>query len=394
MRKKVTFLFILLTLPFLILAQSGSATEEPSSIGSVEVATSTPRVMPSSSVTLPKEESVSMSTSTGPSSSTGETPEPIINAMELPRSMSLLTLVGLAALTGLVAFLLYGVYKLKTKKESKNDSDKDKENDKSRCFDIKKLMDQKLEEITDLKSQLEDRVKDKTRAEIKEIIKETQFAEMLSIVEAGEKEYKRLKSLFDQCMIEFGADKKRVFIVHGWSGHPQEGWFPWLKKELEKLGYEVFVPAMSNNDSPVIEEWVSHLAKIVGKPDEATFFVGHSIGCQTILRYIDTLPENTKVGGAIFIAGWFNLENMEDEKEEETARPWIERPINLKKVKDILLSSALIISDNDPYGAFIENKKKFTELGSKIIVLHNAGHITEEDGYVELKEALEEFENL
>ena len=37
---------------------------------------------------------------------------------------------------------------------------------------------------------------------------------------------------------------KRVFVVHGWDGHPAEGWFPWLKKELEKRGYLVNVLRM------------------------------------------------------------------------------------------------------------------------------------------------------
>ena len=32
--------------------------------------------------------------------------------------------------------------------------------------------------------------------------------------------------------------KKRVFIVHGWDGYPEEVWFPWLKKELEAKGFE------------------------------------------------------------------------------------------------------------------------------------------------------------
>ena len=27
---------------------------------------------------------------------------------------------------------------------------------------------------------------------------------------------------------------KRAFIIHGWDGYPAEGWFPWLKRELEK----------------------------------------------------------------------------------------------------------------------------------------------------------------
>ena len=26
---------------------------------------------------------------------------------------------------------------------------------------------------------------------------------------------------------------RRVFIIHGWGGYPEEGWFPWLKKELK-----------------------------------------------------------------------------------------------------------------------------------------------------------------
>ena len=83
--------------------------------------------------------------------------------------------------------------------------------------------------------------------------------------------------------------QKRVFIVHGWDGHPKEGWFPWLKQELEKHGFDVFVPQMPEPIMPKIEAWVSHLAGIVNKPDKNTCFVGHSIGCQAILRYLETL---------------------------------------------------------------------------------------------------------
>src|SRR3989344_2952524 len=96
---------------------------------------------------------------------------------------------------------------------------------------------------------------------------------------------------------------KRVFVIHGWGGGPEEGWFPLLKNELQGHGLEVIVPAMPNTDNPKIEEWVSSLAKMVGQPDENTFFVGHSIGCQAILRYIESI--NKKVGGAVFVAGWF-----------------------------------------------------------------------------------------
>ena len=172
----------------------------------------------------------------------------------------------------------------------------------------------------------------------------------------------------------------------------QGDWRPWLKSELEKLGYEVLLPDMPDIDTPVIDKWVGKLAEVVGVPDSNTYFIGHSIGCQTILRYLQTI--DAPVGGALFVAGWFNLENLEDKETEETARPWLGTPIDIKKVKTVLPKSTLVISDNDPFGAFEENKKKFGELGSKIVILHNAGHIAEGDGFLEAPVLLEQFKSL
>ncbi len=173
---------------------------------------------------------------------------------------------------------------------------------------------------------------------------------------------------------------------------PEGDWRPWLRSELEKLGYEVLVPEMPDMDTPVIEKWVGKLVEVVDTPDSNTYFVGHSIGCQVILRYLETI--DTPVGGAIFVAGWFTLENLEDRETEQIAKPWIETPIDIEKVKLVLPKSTLVISDNDPYGAFEENKSKFSALGSKIVVLHNAGHITADDGFTESTEILEEVKKI
>lgn len=165
---------------------------------------------------------------------------------------------------------------------------------------------------------------------------------------------------------------KRIILVHGWGGSPKSDWFPWLSRELDKFGYEVIVPAMPETNAPEIETWVNNLARVMGTPDIDTYFVGHSIGCQTIMRYLETI--NTSVGGAIFVAGWFNLENMESEEEEKIADPWLKTVVDLEKVKKVLPQSTLIISDNDPYGAFEENKEKFSPLITKQVVLLGRGH--------------------
>ncbi|OGN15141.1 MAG: hypothetical protein A3J47_01435, partial [Candidatus Yanofskybacteria bacterium RIFCSPHIGHO2_02_FULL_43_22] len=142
--------------------------------------------------------------------------------------------------------------------------------------------------------------------------------------------------------------KKRVFIIHGWEGYPEENWFPWLKKELEAKGFEVFVSQMPDADNPRIEKWIPAIAKIVGTADENTYFVGHSMGCQAVARYLETLPKNAKVGGAIFVAGFFKrLTGLGEEPNfEEVEREWLGTPLDLEKAKNHLSESVAIFSDD------------------------------------------------
>ncbi len=181
----------------------------------------------------------------------------------------------------------------------------------------------------------------------------------------------------------------RVFVVHGWGGYPEEGWLPWLKKELVAKDFVVEVPAMPDSENPKIETWVPHLARLVGRPDEHTYFVGHSIGCQTIIRYIQTLPIGTKIGGAVFVAGWYNLRNLETEEEKIIVSPWVNEPRDDKKIRSVINKAIAIFSDNDPV-VLPENQQSWKELvGAKIIIEHDKGHFSGSDGITELPSALQ-----
>lgn len=187
---------------------------------------------------------------------------------------------------------------------------------------------------------------------------------------------------------------KRVFIIHGWDGYPEEGWFPWLKKELVAKGFEVFVPAMPETSCPKIETWIPFLQKLVGEVDEQTYFVGHSIGCQAILRYLQTLPENKKVGGVVMVAGWVSMTPMSirDEEEKRIVRPWLETPLDFAKIKNATNKITAFLSDNDPYVP-PENGKIYQEkLGAKVIVEKGMGHFTGgDDKITELPNVLTEI---
>lgn len=184
---------------------------------------------------------------------------------------------------------------------------------------------------------------------------------------------------------------KRVIIVHGWDGYPEKGWFPWLKKELKDKGFEVIVPQLPDPSSPRIYNWVPVLASTADKVDENTYFVGHSMGCQTIARFLETLPEGVKVGGVVFVAGFFKrLTGLEDDPAvQETDKHWLGAPINFEKIKKHLSKSIAIFSNDDPWVP-LDNQDDFRDkLGSKIIIEHGMGHFSGSTGTTELLVALD-----
>lgn len=181
----------------------------------------------------------------------------------------------------------------------------------------------------------------------------------------------------------------RVFIIHRWDGSPETDWCPWLKTELESRGAQVVVPQLPDAENPRISTWVSAVANAVGAPDASTYFVGHSLGCQAIARYLVTLPTDVVVGGAVFVAGYFKrLAGLEDNASvHEVAHHWMDTPLDLSQVRSHLPKSVAIFSDNDPYVP-VDNQRAFQDvLGSRIVVEHNQGHFTADDGVLDLPSA-------
>lgn len=187
------------------------------------------------------------------------------------------------------------------------------------------------------------------------------------------------------------AIDKRVFIIHGWDGFPEEAWFPWLKRELERAGFVVEVPAMPRPDEPTIETWVPKLAAVVDEPDEHTYLVGQSMGCQTIFRYLAGL-EGKKVGGIVLVAGFFELRPLETEEEERILKPWLETPIDFTKVRQATDNITTVFSDNDQWVPLEKNIELFKKnLGDDITIVteHEKQHFSGSSGITVLPSALD-----
>jgi hypothetical protein len=175
---------------------------------------------------------------------------------------------------------------------------------------------------------------------------------------------------------------KRLIIIHGWEGTPDNGWKPWLKNEAEKIGFEVFSPQMPGGKYPKLEEWLSLMNKLIKKADKHTYLIGHSLGCVTVARYLENLPKETKVGGAIFVAGF------SDDLDSKETHNFTEKPLNADKVRSHTKKLICISSEDDKWVPFKIAKKFQEQLKAKLILDNGKGHFSGSEGINELPSAL------
>lgn len=147
---------------------------------------------------------------------------------------------------------------------------------------------------------------------------------------------------------------------------------------------------MPDTDSPKINPWVNKLKEAVGKLENSDILIGHSVGCQTILRFFETLDSDKKAAKVIFVAPWVKLANLSGDDEWKIAKSWLETPIDFMKVKNKANSFVSLFSDNDPWVLLKENVEIFRDkLNSKVFILKNKGHFSEDEGVKDLPEILE-----
>lgn len=173
---------------------------------------------------------------------------------------------------------------------------------------------------------------------------------------------------------------KRIVCVHGWSSGPDREWWPWFTDLAQQAGYQIIAPVMPHPDEPTIEDWVQTLDKTVGAVDVDTIFVAHSIGCQTVMRYLSMV--SWSVGGLYFVAPWLTLQWLEWPDIEALAAPWLDiSTIDFAHIVWLCSVRHIILSDDDYYVDYDQNKSLFEKyLQVTVHTLHKHGHIAGIDG--------------
>jgi uncharacterized protein len=168
---------------------------------------------------------------------------------------------------------------------------------------------------------------------------------------------------------------RSLVMVPRWAGSPETDFYPWLTAKLREPPApfdDVRTLAMPTPGAPTIDGWVSTLAATLGPvPAPSTVLLGHSVGCQAILRYLATLPPGHTVEGALLVAGWFEVDTPWD-----TLRPWLDTPMDFERIRAALRRCVVVLSDSDPFTSDHErNARLFEErLGAKVRLVPGGRH--------------------
>ena len=186
---------------------------------------------------------------------------------------------------------------------------------------------------------------------------------------------------------------KRLFIIHGWGGGQKQPMISYLEEAGKELGFETTFLNMPNPEVPTIDAWTKHLEENVYYVDQDTYFIGHSLGCQAILRYLE-MNKGSPLGGAILIAPAFVVDGLDTQEDQDIFRPWKDRPIDFANIRTMSNNFVTIFSDDDKLVPLDSNKEIIEKgLNQKIIIENGKGHFCKEDGVTELPIAKEILES-
>ncbi|OGM21351.1 hypothetical protein A2714_02545 [Candidatus Woesebacteria bacterium RIFCSPHIGHO2_01_FULL_38_9] len=97
---------------------------------------------------------------------------------------------------------------------------------------------------------------------------------------------------------------KNAIVLHGWGNSSKDNWFLWLKTELEKRGWKVWVPNLPKTDWPDVHNWDPYVLK-GWDINKDTVLIGHSAGSVEALSILGQI--NTKIQKAILVSGFTDL---------------------------------------------------------------------------------------
>ncbi len=175
----------------------------------------------------------------------------------------------------------------------------------------------------------------------------------------------------------------KVIFIHGNGGgdiNAPDGWFPYLKKELEKLGLKVVSQNFPDPVKARKEYWLPFLEKLGA--DENTILIGHSSGAVAAMRY----AEKHQLLGTILVAACHTDLGMTSER----ISGYYDEPWRWENIKSNQQWIVQFHSIDDPFIPIEEARFIHKKLDSEYYEYTDQEHFGYPTPKLEFKEVLDE----
>lgn len=184
----------------------------------------------------------------------------------------------------------------------------------------------------------------------------------------------------------WGTDMQ-VYIVHGYAASPSDHWFPWLRQKLQQQGATVTVIELPSPDAPRPGEWQRAIERQVRGLDESTYFVAHSLGSIALLRYLDSAPAGTRIGGYVLVSG-FNDRLPALPQLDSFVTPDLDNG----RLVGMTRHRVVIAAADDSIVPFALSRDLATAVASSFVPAERGGHFLASDGYRQFPLVLQELQ--
>jgi len=185
-----------------------------------------------------------------------------------------------------------------------------------------------------------------------------------------------------------------ILVVHAFGGCPKKFWYPTLQRRFASCA-TVCVPHLPGGAAPRIDAWMARLRALVADmTDQDVYLVGHSLGCNAILRLLAEPDAPTllrRLRGVLCVAGWLRVDTPWPEMQ-----PWCDNPPDLLAARRTLgalgAEITLMVSDDDRFTAdHASNRAEWSAgLGARTLLCPGRAHF----GGRKQPEVLHELEQL
>jgi len=169
--------------------------------------------------------------------------------------------------------------------------------------------------------------------------------------------------------------------MHGNGGSTvEDNWFPYVKRELEKLGLNVISKTFPDNKLARQKFWLPFLKNEL-KADANTILIGASTGAVAAMRF----AEKNKIFGSILIGASYTDLGEESEK----VSGYFENPWDWKSIKNNQNWIVQFASTDDPYIPIAEPQYIHEKLNTDYHEYNNRGHFSRDVNLKEFPEVVE-----